>query len=168
MSILRYPADEVVTSTQNGFVDVLDWLGFLSAKDYLLEVLVKVHGLSPPDAKRRAVQIIPHVRIASGYIEQSLEGPRDLAFLPAYYAILNLSKVYVLFGRRHSDLRGHRTHGASYSVERKDSRSVLTEVITLHPKGVFPLFHETLTARPFRTKRIDLELKTLLPCITGI
>jgi hypothetical protein len=168
MSILRYPVDEVVTSTQNGFVDLTDWLGFLCAKDYLLDVLVKVHGFTASDAKRRVMQIVPHVRIAIGYIEQSLEGPRDLAFLPAYYAILNLSKVYVLLAHRHAALSGQRWHGASYDVERKDSRNVLTEVITLHSKGVFPLFHETLTGHPFKAKRVNIEMKAILPCVAGI
>jgi len=149
-------------------VDVLDWLGFLSATEYLVDVLVKVHGLKEEDAKRRAVQIVPHVRLAAGYIEQSLEGPRDLAFLPAYYAILNLSKVYVLLGHRHSELQKHRTHGVTYDVERKDSRTVLTEVITLRPKGVFPLFYETLTGRPASPQSIDLQVKDFLPCIAGI
>jgi hypothetical protein len=167
MAILRYPVDVVVTSTQNGFSDVLDWLGFLSASDYLRDILVKVHGLTAPEAKRRASEIIPHVRIASGYIQQSLEGPRDLAFLPAYYSILNLSKIYVLLGPRHADLPKHRTHGVSYNANRKDSQTVLTEVIALHRSGVFPLFYETLTGRPMKPGRCELQLKAVLPCIVG-
>lgn len=166
--ILRYPTDQVVTSTQNGFVDVLDWLGFLCAKDYLLDVLVKVHGLAAQDAKRRAAQIAPHVRIAGEFIKQSLAGPKELTFLPAYYALLNLSKVYVLLGPRHADLGVNRTHGASYDVERKDSQTVLTEVITLHPKGVFPLFYETLTGKSAKGKKFNLQMKEVMPYISGI
>jgi hypothetical protein len=168
MTIYRYPTDVEVTSTQNGFADVLDWLGFLCAKDYLCDVLTGVHGLSPADAPDRALQIIPHVRTAMGFIQQSLEGPADLAFLPAYYAILNLSKVYVLLGPRHADLPSHRRHGASYEVERKDSHTVLTELISLWPAGAFALFYETLTRRRMPSKKFDLQVKTLLPRILNI
>jgi hypothetical protein len=168
MGIGRYPTDQLVTTTQNGIADALDWLGFLCAKDYLHDVLAKTHGLSAQDATRRARKIIPHVRIAREYVQQSLDGPQELAFLPAYYAMLNLSKVYVLLGPRHADLKTNRTHGVSYNVERKDSHSVLTEVITLHPKGVFPLFCETLTGRPARKKSLNLQVKEVLPCIVPI
>jgi hypothetical protein len=168
MTIHRYPTYELVTSSQNGFVDVMDWLGFLCAKDYLIDVLQRVHALSAVEARQRALQIIPHVRIARGFIQQSLDGPADLAFLPAYYAILNLSKVYVLFGPRHADLQNHRTHGANYRVVGKDSHTILTELVTLWPTGAFSLFYETLTGRRMPAKKFDLQIKTILSRIAGI
>jgi len=58
--------DMPVTSTQNGFVDLVDWLGFLCAKEYLIDLLVRVHSLSPTDANARAKAIIPHARLAMG------------------------------------------------------------------------------------------------------
>lgn len=164
----RYEVDEVVGSTQDGIVDMMDWLGFLCARDYLQDVLTKVHSLTPQAATQRTKQVVPHVRLAMGYIEQSLEGPRDLAFLPAYYAILNLSKVCVLLGPRHADLRQQRTHGVAYNADRKDSHSVLTEVVTVWPKGVLPLFYETLTGSPAPAKKFDLQMKEILPRVTGI
>jgi hypothetical protein len=68
----------LITSTQNGFPDLLDCLSFLTAREYLHDVLVKTHGANAPDAGRRCVKIVPHVRIASAYIRQSLEGPSEI------------------------------------------------------------------------------------------
>jgi hypothetical protein len=114
MAIQRFEQDEVITSSQNGLVDILDWLGFLCASEYLVALLRNSHQMSPTDAVKRSAKIIPHVRLAVGYIRQSQEGPPELSFLPAYYAILNLMKVYVLLGPRHADLATNRWHGATY------------------------------------------------------
>lgn len=169
MTIYRYPTDQVVTSTQNGFTDAADWLGFLCAREYLCDLLVHVHKLSVVDAEARTLEIIPCVRIALGFMQQSLEGPADLAFLPAYYAILNLSKAYVLMGPRHADLAEpkHRNHGASYNPERADSHTVLTESISLRPNGAFALFYETLTGGQIAAK-LDLQMDAALSRMPGI
>jgi hypothetical protein len=168
MSLMRYPTNNTAISTQNGFVDLHDWLGFLCAKSYLHDLLVRTHGFTSSTAERRAKSIIPHVRVARGYIQQSLEGPKELAFLPTYYSILNLSKVAVLLGPRHADLSTQRLHGASYDPNLTDPRSVLTDAIKVHNRGVFPLFHETLTGRAAITKSLRLEIKEILPCVSGI
>jgi YaaC-like Protein len=168
MAILRYPINNVAISTQNGFVDLHDWLGFLCAKRYLHEVLVKIHGLTATAAERRAKAIVPHVRVARDYIEQSLQGPKELAFLPAYYAILNLSKVYVLLGPRHADLPTQRWHGATYDPNRNVRQSLLTDVVKVKSGGVFPLFHETLTGRASINRTIELPINEILPCMSGI
>jgi len=168
MAILRYPKNDLLTSGQDPFLDMLNWLGFLCAKEYLVGLLQRAHGLSLRDARKRAVLIIPHVRIAIGYIRQSLDGPSDIAFLPAYYAILNLMKVYVLLGPRHADLPKHRWHGATYDVHSKDSQSILTEVITLKKSGVFPLFYETITGNVLTTNEVRLQMKDVLPYLSGV
>ena len=80
MLILRYPKNQLLTSGQDPFLDMLNWLGFLCAKDYLVQLLQRAHGLSASDARARATLIIPHVRIAIGYIRQSLDGPRIFPF----------------------------------------------------------------------------------------
>lgn len=43
------------------------------------------------------------------------------------------------------ELRANRFHDASYDGYEKDSRSLLTEVITVKPKGAIPLVYEILT-----------------------
>jgi hypothetical protein len=157
-----------VTSSQSGFTDVLDWLSFLTARDYLEQLLVITHGVPPQDTVKRCAQIIPHVRSAAAYIRQSLEGPPEISFLPAYYAILNLMKVYVLLGPRHADLAKNRWHGATYDPQGKDSRSVLTEEIVVKSGGVFPLFYETLTGRKFRQTSIRLRVGDFLNSVSGV
>lgn len=168
MTILRYPKNQMLISRQDPFHDMLNWLGFLCAKDYLAQLLRRVHGFSARDARARAVLIIPHVRIAISYIRQCLDGPPDISFLPAYYATLNLMKVYVLLGPRHADLPKHRWHGVTYDVHGKDSQSVLTEIITLKKDGVFPLFYQTITGKILTTNEVKLQMKDVLPYVSGI
>lgn len=168
MVVQRYPEDVFVTSTQDGFCDLLDWLEFLNAKEYLVALLRGTHGLSESEAVRRAVEITPHVRMATAYIRQSLDGPTEISFLPAYYAILNLMKVYVLLGPRHADLAQNRWHGAAYDPRGKGSRSILTEEIVLKTGGVFPLFYETLTARKLPSRNVVLRIGDFLGLVSGI
>jgi YaaC-like Protein len=164
----RFEIDEIVGSTQSGYVDNLDWLGFLCAKDYLVALLRDVHGMTARDAEKRSTQIIPHVRLASGYIRQSQEGPSELSYLPAYYAILNLMKVYVLLGPRHAELASNRWHGATYEVGGKDSHSILTEEIVLRRGGVFPLFYSTITGRNLGTRPVKLQVRDFLKFVSGV
>jgi hypothetical protein len=145
MTILRYEKTINVTSNQDVFGDVVDWLGFLKASEYLIELLIKTHGLTNQQAKQRAKLIIPHIQLAEAFIQQSLDGPAKVAFLPGYYAILNLMKVYVLIGPYHVDLEKNRWHGITYDTNGKDSHSLMTEEITIANKGVFQLFYRTLT-----------------------
>ena len=168
MSVLRYPRNNLVTSLQDPFLIMVDWLGCLCANDYVVQLLQRVHALSPNEAQDRAVQIIPHVRIAASYIHQSLDGPSDISFLPAYYAILNLMKVYVLLGPRHADLPKHRWHGVTYDVHKKDSHSILTEIITLRKNGVFPLFYQTVTGKILTDNKAKLRMNDILPYVTGV
>jgi hypothetical protein len=168
MSLQRYNEDELVTSSQNGLGDVLEWIGLLCAKEYAVELLYSRHRLPKIEAARRVDKIAPHVRVATAYVKQSLDGPSEISFLPAYYAILNLMKVCVLLGPRHADLPKNRTHGASYNPEGKESRSILTEEISLRPGGVFPLFYETLTGTHWPAKSRRLRVGDFLGCVSGV
>lgn len=168
MTILRYPKNLMLISGQDPFLDMLNWLGFLCAKDYLAQLLQRVHGFSARDARARAALIIPHVHIAISFIRQCLDGPPDISFLPAYYAILNLMKVYVLLGPRHADLPKHRWHGVTYDVHGKDSQSVLTEIITLKKDGVFPLDYQTITGKILTPNEVKLQMKDVLPYVSAV
>lgn len=168
MSVQRYPENCPVTSQQDPFIDIMNWLSFVCAKDYLEEILTTRHHIKEKDAKIRSAKIIPHVRIATSYLQQSLDGPSDISFLPAYYAILNLMKIYILLGPRHSDLPYHRWHGVTYDVHRKDSQSILTEIVTLKQHGVFPLFYETVTGKCLPSINVNLYMRDILPYINGV
>ena len=122
----------------------------------------------------RAREVIPYIKVALKYLDQSMCGPKEVGLLPAYYALLNLAKVYVLLGPRRADLPSQQWHGASYKVSSKDSHSLLTEAIELMPKGAIPLFYETITGQklPFRKKKnratLRLRLGDIYPFVSGI
>ncbi len=167
MIITRYPKLHGVTSHLNQMDDMIDWLGYLTSPEYLTDLLVARHGLSVNDAKVRAKKIIPHISAAISLIKQSLIGSDVVSFLPAYYAMLDLAKVYILLGPRHADLPMHRWHGASYDVAGKDSRTLLTELITLKRGGALALFYETLTGKPILTER-KVKMRDVYPYIRDI
>lgn len=169
MIVLRYPTTRVCVSSQDPLADILDWLSFLTARDYLTSLLQAKHRLPSSLAASRAKQIIPHVRMAMAFTRQSLSGPVSISFLPAYYAMLNLMKVCVLVGPRHAQLASERWHGATYNGVSKDSHSILTEFITIKSGGVFPLFYETITGSVLTTKRqIRIQMKDIIPFVVGV
>jgi hypothetical protein len=99
------------------------------------------------------------MRVASKYLEQGVTGPPDISFLPLYYAILNLLKVYVLIGPYHANLPANRWHGATYNGLEKDSHSVATEVITIKKGGVIPLFYRSITGKVVTTNELQLKIR---------
>jgi hypothetical protein len=145
----RYAKSHDVTSTLDPIEDVLVLLTYLTAKDYLVELLTSLHGLAKTEAVSRAKSIIAHVRTALDYLRQAQLGPSELSFLSNYYGILNLLKTYVLFGPYHADLKAQRWHGATYPVDAKDSRKLLTEVVNLKKGGALPLFYKTIVGHPW-------------------
>ena len=168
MSFLRYPEDQLVVSDQEPFSDVLDLLGFLCSRDYLGDLIVKKHKLTRQQSKSRTTLIIPYIKIASDYIRQSLEGPKNISFLPAYYAILNLMKVYILLSPKYDDLKHNRWHGATYKIHSKDSKSILYEKITIKNSGTIPLFYESITGQKIPRGDNHILIGEILPYVTGI
>lgn len=165
----RYPTTYAITSTLDPIEDVLVLLAYLTAKDYLVEILTSRHGLSKREAGSRAKSIIPHLQTSLAYFRQAQLGAAELSFLPNYYGILNLLKTYVLFGPYHADLEAQRWHGASYPVDAKDSRSILTEVLDLKRGGALPLFYKTVVGRPWPapTQVSMADIFPYIPCISA-
>jgi len=146
MKLTRYDRTTESYSDLDKLSDVLDWLSYLEVGDYVSGVLSDRHGYSDTIARKRAKRILPHARYAIDYINQALESPPAVAFLPTYYAILNLSKIIILCGPYENEFNNHtRWHGATYAVQGKDSRSLLTEEITLKRGGALALLYKTLT-----------------------
>ena len=168
MIIQRYPHSTTIVSNQAPFTDALDWLGFLCSKNYLIELLSTKHGLSTQDSTERAKRIVPYIRIASSYVEQSLYGPKEISFLPAYYAILNLMRVYILLGPKHMDFEKNRRHCASYSIYTKKSLTVSTEIIKIISKGTISLFYESLTGQKITKNEIEIKMGDIFPYVSGI
>lgn len=163
----RYHETAGFYTPRDPLADLLVHLEYLASRDYSVELLVTRHGVAPTDAKSRAKKIAPHVRMAGAYVEQALLSQTEVSFLPAYYAILNLIKVYILFGPHHAELPKNRYHGAAYPGFEKDSRSLETEVIELHTKGAIPLCYRTITGRAV-AKKTRLKLGDLYPYVADV
>jgi len=158
--IFRYPAVYGINTALDPFDDVLVLIESLTSSEYLIDTIKTAHGLSTTDARARSRKIIPHIRTALGFIQQSLSGPDRLAFLPIYYGLLNFAKVYVLLSSHHAQLEKNRLHGAHYPGHKKDSQTLLTEEIILRPTGTIPLFYSVLTghriSRDIRIRMSDV------------
>lgn len=167
INVYRYEGCSHIISNLDPLSDLVTWLEYYAAIDYLVSLLVTRHGIPANEARQRARIIAPHVRLAREYIDQAISGPRDVAFLPTYYAILNLLKICILFGPHHALLATNRWHGASYEGYGTDSQNLLTDKITLKRGGALPLFYRTLTGQII-TKDIPLRLSEIYPFILDI
>jgi hypothetical protein len=125
------------------------------------------HSATAAEASKRARRIALYVRTATDYVDQALSTDRDVAFLPAYYAILNFLKVYILLSREHSRLEANRWHGATYDVYGKDSHGLPTELVTLRSGGAIPLFYEVITGQKFADKTRIRPGETVAVCGGG-
>lgn len=162
----RYAEPHGISSPLDPISDVLVLLEYLTSHDYLVSTLHTRHGIAEDDAAERAKSIIPHVKTGTAFVQQSLCTPPDLSFLPAYYGLLNLLKVYILVGPHHAELPKHRWHGASYPVDEKDSRNLLTEHIDIKKGGAIPLFYRTITGQPLKPTRVTMG--DIYPFVSGI
>jgi hypothetical protein len=152
--VYRYPMLETYVTSGDAFDDLLTQIGFLTSCEYVEELLVSAHGVSHRSAARRAHIIVAHARYAIAYIAQARSSAPEVAFLPGYYGILNLMKLCVLFSSRHADLPNHRWHGAQYRVDAKDSRTIVTEEVTLHKGGALALFYEVMCGKPMVSQTV--------------
>jgi len=141
---LRYKDTNVVCSRLNHLVDVRCWIEGLTSANYVRKILQSRHritGSMNPASKSKVISNF--VNIACKYLEQAENGPVEVSFLPIYYALLNLSKVYVLIGPYCDELARNRRHGASYNPD-KPMLLLHRDYINLHAKGAIPLFYKTL------------------------
>lgn len=165
--MLRYAESDGISSNLDPISDILVLLEYLACEEYLLDLLQTRCGLNRLQARARAYELIPHVEMSVAFLRQALASSTEISFLPAYYGLLNLAKVCVLFGPRHADLAAHRYHGISYPVNSKDSRSVLSERLEFQARGVLPLYYETLTGVPFPNRR-DITMADVYPYVNGV
>jgi hypothetical protein len=165
--IHRYEETERVNTNLDPLTDLVTWLDYYSAVNYVASLLTTRHGVATGAAKTRARLIRPHARLAREYIDQALSGPNDVAFLPTYYAILNLLKIYILFGPHYAQLPRNRWHGATYDGYAKHSQTLLTETITVKKQGTIPLFYQTITGCPIQ-RDSPLKLAEIYPYLWDV
>lgn len=152
--ILRYDKLTPVVTPLNPLEDLTGWVRGLRSEGYTEDVLAEVHGITRQDNLRRSTQMIcAHADRAVSLLEQAFSGPPNSSFLPIYYALLDLAKIYIVAAGRRTDLQKtkNRYHGVSYAPG--NPNGLLTDTITLHPNGVVPLFHEVVTRESWKLQQ---------------
>jgi hypothetical protein len=163
----RYGGRRGLLSHRDPFDDLVLQLEFLSATKYVVDIMQEKHGVGKQDAIARAPKVAAHVRLAIAYLEQATTGPAIVSFVPCYYALLNLVKIYILFGDKHSLLAVNRHHGASYNPSGPLSRNLDAESIAIFSKGAIPLFYESIVGKPLGNA-VKLRLGEVYPYILDV
>jgi len=168
VKIARYAEDELAISELHQLDDALDIVAFLTAEDFVVAQLLRVHGKTQAQAKALARRISSHAKIADMYARLSLTAPPHISFLPGYYSILNLAKIQSLAGPYSNTFDHHsRWHGATYQTRGRTSRGLFTEEIRIRKGGALALFYRTLMASPINSDRV-LKLRDIYPLVPGI
>ncbi len=165
----RYKDTKDVFSSLDPFEDIVALISGLTSLDYLSTIIC---GKRPRMAKENAAilgnKIIPYIRVSLEYIDQAKMGPPNLAFLPYYYAILNLMKAYILLSYYRNEFHKNSLHhGIIFDRTNTDLKSLLKHSITIKNNGVLPLFYRTLTGQFFPNNQSVL-LGNLLNKIVNI
>lgn len=149
--LLRYRGDPShVLTRRDPFEDLCAWTRGLRSFHYTSDLLLENHKAAT-DVKAATRAIAAHAENAVDYLDQAIAGPPDISFLPVYYALLNLAKIYVIASGRMSELRDQKLHGASYKAREEAAGELSEEQITVHPKGAIPLFYDVLAESPCPT-----------------
>ena len=134
--LTRYNELSQVTSPLDPIEDVISWISGLNSLGYTSDILAKVHNIAPAQTVRQGAQAVSQfASTAVGLLEQAFSGPSNISFLPLYYSILNLSKIYIIAAGKYDGLSSNRHHGASYNPVGKSSHDLLTEEIKILTKG---------------------------------
>ena len=165
----RYRETSSVSTQLDKFADVIGWVEGLRSKSYLADVIKARHALAPNDSPSSlASKSVPLIEVALNYIEQAERGAPSVAFLPLYYAVLNLAKVYVLLGPLKAELERQRRHGGRYDPAWNDQVPLERQKVQLQPEGVLGLFYRTVTGEAWPTSRKFVSMSTMYPFIEHV
>jgi hypothetical protein len=165
----RYDEIEAVISPFDPIDDVCSWICGLNSLGYTSDILATIHGqVGREHIKASALAIAVFARSALGLLQQAYSGPPESGFLPLYYAMLNLSKVYIVASGGLGALATNRYHGLQYKPQSKDSHDIRTEQILVKPRGVFPLFYAILSGHSWTRGEVFLRLGHLLPYLRSV
>lgn len=145
----RYANKSSIASDASLLDTMMLFFKYLQSSEYVRSVAQSTRGVSLAKNGERVKKITSHSSSALSYIEQAMSGPERVAFLPMYYAMLNLIKVNILFSDKHAELARHRWHGATYNVNKKYSQDFSTEEVEIKSGGALPLFYHVVTGKPF-------------------
>ncbi len=165
----RYNSSTTVRTPLDPIEDLVSWISTLRSKGYTSDVLKREHGFADAKEIRTSADLIGILSSnAVGLMEQAYSGRPQHSYLPLYYALLNLSKIYVVAAGNREKLFTNRYHGVSYNPVEKNSRDLLNERIVLKTNGVFRLFYESTTKQPWVHSNRKLTLKCFYPFIQNI
>lgn len=162
----RYPNLERVTTHLDPFDDVIDFLRALTSSEYFAEIARMHPGAQGGSVRTLASEGTSYARLAMDYIDQAYSSSSRVAFLPLYYALLNICKLYVVLGPHRANLSDQRHHGVSYRTAGKESRGLLTEEIRLMNRGAIPLFYKTITGKALQN--VTVSMSDIYPYIIPI
>ncbi|HDZ26062.1 MAG TPA: hypothetical protein ENH65_06070 [Candidatus Aminicenantes bacterium] len=166
--IARYEEISAVSTPLNPIDDLISWISGLASIGYTSDILRTIHKMAIQTQILSGARLISvHAENTIGLLDQAFSGSPDVSFLPLYYAILNLSKIYIIASGRANDLLNNRYHGASYDAS-KSRRGLLTDEIILRERGVLPLFYKVLTHRAWRWNNRPVRLADVYPFIPCI
>ncbi len=168
-TILRYDTTEAVLTPLNPLEDLISWITGLRSTGYTSDILRVNHNITNKADIRQGSQLISlFSNNAVGLLDQAYAGPEEMSFLPLYYSILNLSKIYIILSGHMGLLATNRYHGVSYNPNQKTSRDLLTEEIVFKQNGVLPLFYWSITNEIWRFDKKKIKLGDIYPYIFGI
>jgi len=167
MSIFRYDSTTTIFTESNKLDVYVNSLLGLRSKGFTSDILRTVHNQSQTnEIKQNAGLICNFAENTAGFLQQAFAGPVEVSFLPLYYAILSLSKIYILLRGKRTELLRNGYHGASFG--NKPCQNILNADIALKQGGIIPLFYETITSSKFSGPDLNVKLGELLPYIKGI
>jgi hypothetical protein len=168
--LLRYGTEdqrEVIHTPLDPIEDLCNLILGLRSEEYVRYVLLERHEISEAvHAEGLAQQIGLHAENAVGFIHQAYAGPPELSFLPLYYAVLSLSKLYVLCSHNRGELSlpANAYHGATID---RSKVGFSDREITLCTQGVLPLLYRSITGETISgVPRVRAgDLLGYIPCL---
>jgi len=145
------------------------WISSLKSQAYTSDLLRTTHGFTSGAKTNRVTKAIQmYAQNSLDFLDQAYSGPPKVAFLPLYYAVLNLSKVTMIASGLEADLQRQRWHGVSYQPFLKTSQKLLTESITLWKEGAFPLLYRALTGSGVKFTKRQITMEMIYPYVSGV
>ncbi|MBN2287109.1 MAG: hypothetical protein JXI43_11725 [Tissierellales bacterium] len=165
----RYESFRTVHTPLNPIEDLICWISGLNSTEYNSDILRKIHNFQDKtEIKESSKNITLFANNAIGLIEQAYSGPQEVSYLPLYYSILNLSKIYIITAGLRNKLTENRYHGAKYDPNQSHQKVTINEHIEIKLNGMLPLFYFILTGKNLYNITRKINLSEIYPYIPSI
>jgi hypothetical protein len=142
--IFRYQNVANVRTPLDPLPDVIAWVRGLKSIDYTEEILHLIHECPKEIRTESAKEISALAENAVRFLDQGFSSAPEMAFLPLYYALLDLAKAAIIAGGKKKDLDQQRGHGVRWT-RKVPSDNPVDDYIQLGKNGEIPLFYNLLT-----------------------